>query len=313
VMETCVPPVTEKLRLLAAGTDDAPTDLDSVADVFVRLAYSLVIVKHPGRPLAAHTEVAGYAAELFGPYLQGVTEQTAASTDDDVVIDLDQRRAGRRRSHRPHVQIAAASLFGVLTLGAGLTAVLGGNVKIPFVSPANISKSTTPSAPADVSETDSPPEAPPAAPGPQRTIPASPPPAADESPTNLQPSSGLLVPPSLVEPSEAAPIPPFERDRNPAGGSIGGNSAPNSPPTVDPVPAPPPLPPPGPNPGPKPPNPGPPPPNPGPKPPNPGPQPGPKPPNPGPRPPNPGPKPPNPGPNQSGPGHPANQQSGPAH
>ena len=37
-----------------------------------------------------------------------------------MIIDLHERVAERKRSHWPYLQIAAASIFSVLTLGAGL-------------------------------------------------------------------------------------------------------------------------------------------------------------------------------------------------
>ena len=121
--------------------------------MFVRLAYSLVTVKRPGQPLTTRDEVAEYARDCFGPYLQGLESPTAVSVvpaPEAVVVDLEQRRASRTRLPRPYLQIAAASIVTIVTLGAGLTAVLGGDIKLPFIIPAGISRSTTTAIPASV-------------------------------------------------------------------------------------------------------------------------------------------------------------------
>ena len=288
VMEASVPLVVDQLQRAATTSGDAPADLEPVADVFVRLAYSLVTVKRPERPLATRAEVADYAKECFGPYLQGLNPQADLPAVNAEVVDLEQYRSARARPQRLYLQIAAASIFGVLTLGAGLTAVLGGNVKLPFITPAGISKTTTTVTPIGI----------PTGPVPVGTrttlelqLPA--PPLRPDSP-------GLLFPPAMDEPSLPRPtVPQIEAVQRPApaGGFIAGHStADGAPGPTNPVPvlAPPPSPKPGPGPGP------------GPKPPGPGPQPG------------PGPKPPGPGPNQQGshqqgPGNQANQQSGPSH
>ena len=305
VMEAGVPLVAEQLQRLGTTVEQTPADLDSVADVFVRMGYSLVVVKRPGQLLSTHAEVAEYAGECFGPYLQGLTERTILPADDAVVVDLDQRRLARQRTQRPYLQIAVASIFSVLTLGAGLTAVLNGNVKIPFITPAGISKPTTvetPTGNAPGSGSEEPgsnyaPQLPGAAP------------AESSSPGSLDPE--FAARPSAIP----APIPQTGPDRNAGAvvGAIGGNSpdstglitdnpVPAAP--VPPKPTPGPQPAPGPQPGPQP-GPGP-----GPKP-APGPQPAPQ---PGPKPgPQPGPKPgPNqPGPNQPGPNQQGSNQQGP--
>jgi len=317
VMEASVPLVADQLHRAGTTTDDPSADLESVADVFVRLAYSLVTVTRPERPLTTRSEVADYATECFGPYLQGLNAQADLPADDATVVDLDQHRASRARPQRLYLQIAAASIFGVLTLGAGLTAVLGGTVKLPFITPAGISKPTNAVTPTGI------PGGPiPLGPrtAPELQLPALP----------LQPDSpGLLFPPAAASPSLPRPTAPqIEAVQRPApaGGFIGGNSAaggasvPDNPvPELALPPSPKPSPGPQPGPGPKPPGPGP----------GPGPQPGPKPPGPGPGPKPPGPGPnqqgsgPNQGPNQQGPnqqgpnqqgaGKQANQQSGPSH
>lgn len=296
VMEACVPLVTEQLQSLGAAAEDAPADLDPVADVFVRLAYSLVTVKRPGRPLTTRPEVEDYARECFGPYMEGLAAD-AAQPAEAPVIDMEAYRPPRSRRNRPGLQIAAASILSALTIGAGLTAVLSGNVRLPFVAPANFStpeKQTT--------STTSPDgrivlPAGPAQGGPGGNsgaqLPDSPaqPPAAIEAP-------------SAVSPPVALPASPPAGPRSaPDIGSVAGNPLTGDRPAPEnPVPAlaPPPGPtPPGPGPGPQPPAPGPQPPAPGPQPPPPGPKPpapSPKPPAPGPQPPPPAPKPPGPGP-----------------
>jgi len=302
VMEASVPLVASQLRRAGTTTDDTPADLEPVADVFVRLAYSLVVIRRPGRPLGTHAEVANYADECFGPYLRGLNPQVdllvvEAKAEDAAVVDLDQHRASRVRPQRLYLQIAAASIFGVLTLGTGLTAVLGGTVKLPFITPAGISKPTTAVTPTGI---------------PAGPIPVAPRTALElQLPApSLQPDSpGLLFPPAADDPSLPRPtVPQIEAVQRPAptGGFVGGNSAAgDAPEPPNPVPALAPPPPPKPSPGPQP--------GPGPKPPGPGP--GPKPPGPGPKPPGPGPgaKPPGPGPNQQGPnqGGPNQQGSGP--
>ncbi len=334
VMAACVPLVAEQLRTLGAATEDAPADTDPVADMFVRLAYSLVSVKRPDRPLDTRAQVEDYAAECFGPYLKALTEKPAPPEAAPApVADLDAARSSGGRPHRLTLQVAAASIFSVLTLGAGLTAVLGGNIRLPFVSPANFSEPTTaqpePAAPARSSPA-------PAQDGPGAAsgtrVPAPPgqqsaPGASDPGPANRDsagPGSAPIIP----------QIPPGQRPPAVVG-SIGGDSAagvpapqpgpspaPPSPPTPQPpTPQPPGPQPPGPQPpgpqppGPQPPGPQPPGPQPpGPRPPGPqppGPGPSPRPPAPSPKPPPPAPKPPQPRPPGPGPQQQQQQQPGP--
>jgi AcrR family transcriptional regulator len=299
VMEASVPLVADQLRRAGTTTDDTPADLEPVADVFVRLAYSLVTVKRPERPLTTRAEVADYANECFGPYLKGLNPQAELlvvddtadddTIDDAAVVDLEKHRASRARPQRLYLQIAAASIFGVLTLGAGLAAVLGGTVKLPFITPAGISKPTNTVPPTGI----------PVGPRPVLELQVPAPPLQPDSPA-------LLFPPAAADPSLPRPtVPQIEAVQRPApaGGLVGSNPAAGGAPVPDnPVPVlapPPPKPSPGPQPGP-----GPTPPGPGP---GPGPQPGPGP-GPGPKPPGPGPKPPGPGPNQQGPNQGPNQQ-----
>lgn len=301
VMEATVPLVAQRLRDLSSTTADAPAHLDSVADVFVRLAHSLVVVKRPDQPLVTRAEVVDYARECFGPYLQALTGLASVPVSA-AVVELDQHRSSRNW-HRPHLQIAAASLVGVLTLGAGLTAVLNGAIALPFITPAGISRPTTPTTPANTP------------PGPGQDSPRVT--AVSQLPAPAVQPPFPVVPPSAAQPAaELSPNTQIDMNQRPASavGSIGGNSANDDLPADKPVAtplAPRPL---GPAPGPRPPGPEPKPPGPGPGP-GPGPNPpGPKPPGPGP---GPGPKPPGPGPQQPGPKPPgpgpqANQQSGPS-
>jgi len=287
IMEASVPLVAERLQRLDSPTADAPTDLDPVADVFVRLAYSLVVVKRPSRPLTTRAEVAEYADECFGPYLRGVAEPTGPPTGDAVVVDLEQRlpakelpaKDGRQRAP---LMVAAASLFSVLTLGAGMTAILGNDIKLPFITPAGISKPTAPETPDSILP-GAPQDRPRANSGAELPVPATPP---------QQSSPGPVAPSLVVDlPARPATIPPIEAGgpaaavigSTPFIGSAGGNPAATGRPSPDePVPALGPVLAPGPgtqpaSPGPKPPGP-----SPAPKPP--GPSPAPKPPGPGPAP-----------------------------
>lgn len=325
VMEVSVPLVAERLERAGLTIDDTPEDLDPVADVFVRLAYSLVIVKRPGHPLATRDEVADYAGERFGPYLQAVTEKADLPAADAVVIDFDQRGSGRKRAQRPYLQIAAASIFSVLTVGAGLTAVLGGRIEIPFLTPANFSRPSTATIPTNV---------PPGSPEGANRGTAEPQLAGAPSQQSAPGSPAPQLPADSSAPRVISPQIVSEQPAAALVGPAGTNSAIEERPSQgNPVqvlaPAPPPAPqplapqPPAPQPlAPKPPPPQPPPPQPlapqplGPKPPGPGPQPGPAPKPPAPKPPGPGPgpKPPGPGPGQGpgpGPGPGPGQGPGP--
>ncbi len=341
VMEVTVPLIGERLERLAATTEDSTTSPDSAADVFVRLAYSLLTVKRPGKPLTSRAELAEYARECFGPYVQAhVQAQVQAHVQAQVqatpqqgtpvsgdVIDLGQHRFARER-HRPHLQIAAASLVGLLAVGAGVTAVLGDGVKIPFIAPAGISQSTAPQTAIETA-TETPPrvvqgQTPDGEGGntePQLPAPVSEPaaPSSPEGPSAVPPTVSPARIPQLESSGRgAAPV------GSGGGNQTGGGNQVDNTPAIRPAPLAPPPPKPGPQPpgpGPQPPGPGPQPPGPGPQPPKPGPQPpkpGPPPgPGPAPQPPKPGPGPqpppgPGPGPKPPGPGHPANQQPGPA-
>lgn len=303
LMETSLPLVTERLAALS-GAGDAPAGLDALADVFVRLAHSLVIVKRPDLPLTSRAEIDTYARESFGPYFQALAVPVPAPVPEvpAPVIDLEQRRTARNRTPRPHLQIAAASLVGILTLGAGLTAVLNGNIKVPFIAPANISKTeapTTPEAPRV------PPVIGPAAQDPtDLTTESQPVVSADQGP------GAAAFPPAVETGGSVAGIPQPQRTADTAG-SIGGGPAAGGPDASNPAPAraaapqPAPAPAPSPAPVPKPPGPGPQPPAPNPKPPAPGPAPA-----PAPKPPAPAPKPPAPGPGgQGAPGGQGGQQN----
>ena len=290
VMDVCVPLVAEQLERLSATTEESIASLDSAADVFVRLAHSLVIVQRPDRPLTTRSEVAEYARHCFGPYLEAVARRPAPAVDDAVVVDLDRHRPVRKR-HRPHLQIAAASLVGVMALGAGATAVLGGNITLPFVAPAGISKETAPEV-----ATAPPPQTPavPTLEDPGVNV-ASQFPAATSQPAPPSPPTTPSPAAPAVLPNPPLQIPQIQVSKPPAAapGSMAGNPVDNGPSSRNPAPAP--LGPPPPGPGPQPPKPGPPPPK------------------PGPPPPKPGPPPPNSGPQQPrpGPGQPPNQRPAP--
>ena len=291
VVETAVPLVTGRLTSLAAETGESPHDLDAVADVFVRLAHSLVAVKRSDQPLADLDELAAYARGRFGPYLQALaTPASPASPASPVgadVIDLDRRRAAGDRG-RPRLQIAAASLLAVLAVSGGLTLALTGKTRLPFITPADIAKSPVPSAPAD------PATGPTQGGAPQDSEPGFPAPPPQLAPAS--PATRATVQPAPQQVPQAG----TGGQPGAAVGSIGGGAADDSVPAID-RPVSPPRPVPGQSPGPKPPPPpGPkPPPAPGPQPPQP-----PPPPKPAPPPPGPGPNPGNPGPGGPGPGGP---------
>lgn len=303
LMETSVPVVTARLRELAerAGAGNSPVDshvdLDALADVFVRLAHSLVVVSRPDHPMATRAEADEYTRDCLGPYLQGLAvpaETAAAVASAAPVVDLEERRAARTRQNRPYLQVAAASLLAVLTLGAGLTAVLNGTIKVPFIAPANISRSEAPATP----------EAPA---GPAGVRPA--PQGGSEAQTDQQPgaltpdqpadAAGAPAPAGTDTPGVAIPLP--QRSIGVAG-SVGGGPVADTAVGNNPAPVLAPAPQPAPAPAPKPPAPGPQPPAPGPKPPAPGPAPAPAPKPPAPKPPAPAPKPPAPAPKPPGPG-----------
>ena len=288
VMEVGVPLVAERLAALAPAGHDDP-DLGSVADVFVRLAHSMVVVGQPGQPLAGRAEVAEYARECFGPYLQARTTPQSQSLSPP---------------QRPYLQVAAAVVLTVLALGVGLTAGRT-NVKLPFITPANATGSPTPAPPSSLTP-DVPGRQDVAPPPGEPLIPAEP---ARQTATaavgtpSIPPTAPVQQPVRAQSPGQSAVVP---------GGSggvgyVGGGAAADTP-DVNGTPPPPPRPligagpaggaPPPASPGPKPPGP--------PGPPAPGPGPSPAGPGPGPRPPGPGPA--NQGPNNQGPG-PAN--SGP--
>lgn len=275
VMETSVPLVTERLRRLAATGEGAPADLDAVADVFVRLAHSLVVVKRPGQSLADRETSAGYARECFGPYLTALAAP-AASAAAAPVIDLDQRRSARRIAGRPRMHIAVASVLAVLALSVGLTVALSGNSRLPFITPADNPRSAEPAAPAAVPATPAQGGAPVSG---ERLPPALP---SVDGPAGSPVTAAPAAPTEVSQAGLPAAVPQIGAGRQPTEvvGSIGGGAAAVSPPSVErpiparppqparpapgqsgtnPPPGPKPPPPPGPKPGPPPPKPGPPP------------------------------------------------------
>lgn len=276
VMQTSVPLVTERLRRLAAVGRGAPADVDAVADVFVRLAHSLVVVKPPGRALADRQESARYARECFGPYLTALdltalAGPTASGAAAASVIDLDQRRSARRGAGRPRMHIAVASVLAVLALSVGLTVALSGNSRLPFITPADNPRSVEPAAPAAV------PAAPAQGGAPVSAEPPPPGPPVVDAPAGSLVTAPPAAPTGVPQGSLPAAVTQIGAGRQPAAvvGSIGGGAvaverpSPARPPqparpgpgqtgtAVPPGPKPPP--PPGPKPGPPPPKPGPPP------------------------------------------------------
>lgn len=280
IMDVSLPLIAERLTRLDSAHDTP--DAASLADVFVRLAHSMVVVSRPGQPLTTREQVADYARECFGPYLQ--TLSSASSRPD-----------GPRP--RPYLQIAAALVLTVLALGVGLTAGRSTDVKLPFITPANVGKSPAPAAPSSV-VTDVPA-------GRDGTV--VPPQAEPSSPAQRQGSTDAGAP-VMSPPRQESGI--IQAPAGPIGsaGSVGGGSAPDTPALNRTPPPPPPQvgtgpsggPPPPPPPGPKPPPPKPPPP--------PGSGPGTA---PGPRPPAAGPANPGPGPANPGPANPGAANPGP--
>ena len=151
VMEACVPPVTAKLLGLAADAREPAAEIDPVADMFVRLAHSLVTVKRADQPLTTRGDLETYAGESFGPFLRALCDtgvRSVVDTGNAAVVDLDEHRRRRGGAPRMYLQIAVASVIALIALSAGIAAVVGRNINLPFIAPADVSRSTTPGAPA---------------------------------------------------------------------------------------------------------------------------------------------------------------------
>lgn len=283
IMDVSLPLIAERLTRLDSARETP--DVASLADVFVRLAHSMVVVSRPGQPLTTREQVAEYARECFGPYLQTLTP-------------VSSRPDGPRP--RPYLQIAAALVLTVLALGVGLTAGRSTDVKIPFITPANVGKTPAPAAPSSV-VTDVPAERDGAAGSPRTGEPQSP--AQRQESTDA--ATPVMSPPRQDIGNVQSPAGPVGGGFA-GGGSVGGGSAPDMP-ALNRTPPPPPPVGTGPSGGPPPPPPAPKPQAPKPPPP-PGSGPGP---GPGPRPPAAGPANPGPGPANQGPANPGAANPGP--
>jgi len=291
VMEVSVPLVAERLAGLAPAGHDDP-ELGSVADVFVRLAHSMVVVGQPGQQPASQAEVASYARECFGPYLQArATPQSAPLSPP------------HRQPQRPYLQVAAAVVLTVLALGVGVTAGRT-NVKLPFITPANATGSPAPATPGSPT---------PEVPGRPGVAPPAGEPLIPAEPARQQATAAVGAPsvPPTVPGRQLVPAQSPGQSAAVPGGSGGvgytGGGAVADTPDLNGAPPPPPRPPVGAGPGGGPPPPA----SPGPKPPGPpAPGPGPSPAGPGPRPP--GPAPANQGPANQGPANQGPNNQGPA-
>ncbi|WP_123024710.1 TetR/AcrR family transcriptional regulator [Mycolicibacterium stellerae] len=62
--------VAERLRIVAAASGVQLDDPESLADILLRLAHSLVLVPNPGRPLRRKADVDAYARRYLQPLTQ---------------------------------------------------------------------------------------------------------------------------------------------------------------------------------------------------------------------------------------------------
>ncbi|MCW2513584.1 MAG: TetR family transcriptional regulator [Mycobacterium sp.] len=214
IMETAAPLVAEQLRLIAdAGT--TPDELDAIADVFVRLAHSLVLVQHPHHPLDTRADVASYVGRFFEPLSTSVP---AVEADDETAV------APHPRIPRHRLQLAAASLLAVLLVGAGLSAIF-------------VRQGDQPMSP-DLIRTEQPSlsSAPPAEPmpvvPPVTTDPDTLVPGADPVPTVALPAAAEQSPSTSAAP---APTVRATTSRGSTGGAGGSTAAPPRPPNQFPA------------------------------------------------------------------------------
>ncbi len=73
VMETVAELVATRLCTSAAATDRILIDPRALADIFARLALSLLLVPDPTRPMASRADVDGYARRYLVPLTSSVT------------------------------------------------------------------------------------------------------------------------------------------------------------------------------------------------------------------------------------------------
>ncbi|HEX5142325.1 MAG TPA: TetR/AcrR family transcriptional regulator [Mycobacterium sp.] len=68
-MEMLVASTSGRLAVLAQQAGSELADPDALADIFVRLAHSLLLVPNPSRPLTAHADVEDYARRNLRPFV----------------------------------------------------------------------------------------------------------------------------------------------------------------------------------------------------------------------------------------------------
>ncbi|MDT5315810.1 MAG: hypothetical protein QOE74_4830 [Mycobacterium sp.] len=215
IMETAVPLVAQQLSRIA-DADTSADDLEALADVFVRLAHSLVLVQHRNSPLDTRADLDVYARRFFDPLPAAsfgasvpLIAAAGSSVDEDTAAGDDV--APRAMVQRHRLQLAAASLLAVLLVGAGLSAVFvrqGGTPLSPDL--IRTEQSSAPS----VSSTAPVPKLPPATVGPDTIAPG-----ATEVPT-------LTTPPSAEQSPLTSSAPTFTRHPTTSRGSSGGAGGP---------------------------------------------------------------------------------------
>jgi AcrR family transcriptional regulator len=216
IMETAVPLVAQQLSRIA-DADTSADDLEALADVFVRLAHSVVLVQHRNNPLETRADLDVYARRFFEPLPAasfGASVPLIAATRSSVFgqdTAADDDVAPRAMVQRHRLQLAAASLLAVLLVGAGLSAVFvrqGGTPLSPDL--IRTEQSSAPS----VSLIAPAPRLSPAAVGPDTVAPG-----ATEVPT-------LTTPPSAEQSPLTSSVPTFTRHPTTSRGSFGGAGGP---------------------------------------------------------------------------------------
>ncbi|MDX1891724.1 TetR/AcrR family transcriptional regulator [Mycolicibacterium sp. 050158] len=151
VMHTVVPLVAERLRQLAGGAlrDD---EIDVLADVFVRMAHSMVVVLQPGRRLDTRSEVQAYAARCLGVLseltmarpLPTVASNTGIEETSGLEVvgsaetsDAEAEQYGRRRQ-RPY--LVAATWVILVAGGISASAAAAVHMRLLPADPAEMSR-----------------------------------------------------------------------------------------------------------------------------------------------------------------------------
>lgn len=124
VMESVLPQISERLQRLAAESDIVVNDPDALADVFVRLAHSLLLLERTDRPLSTRSDIADYAQRALGPLAASVAVSPVtdlhAVADEPAAVPDDAGSKPLRT--RPRLHLAAASLLVTGLLGGALLA-----------------------------------------------------------------------------------------------------------------------------------------------------------------------------------------------